>query len=118
MLDAITGKSFLATKAWLEVVTSNGSISTSPVMTLGNDASNFFNLMPATTVPLASGLANDCQMFELPLGSINPATYIVGRRWKRLDIGSTGISVKVTTAASGGTATVVTGRIWLEGYLL
>lgn len=117
VLDAITGKTFLATKAWLEILSSNGSISTNPVVSLGTNTAPFDNLMPNTTVPVASGLANDCQVFELPLGSINPATYVVGRRWKRLDIGSTSIQLRVSTAAAGGTATVVTGRLWLEGHL-
>lgn len=120
VLDAISGRSLHARKAWLEIVSNTGIPATNPVLSLGNNASSYNNLMPNTTASVNSALSNDNQIIELLLGSINPADYTSagGRRWKRLDIGSTGLFVNISTVASGGTVSALTGRIWVEGVLV
>jgi hypothetical protein len=118
VLDAISGKSLIATCAWLEIVSNTGIPAVNPIVSLGNNSTPFDNLMLETTPNINAGLNNDCQIYELPLGSTNPASYGVGRRWPRVSITSTGISVRVSTVASGGTVSALSGRIFLRGFLV
>lgn len=103
IVPAISGKRFYPRTFWFRVATATGAGSTASVK-LGNGGA--FDLASAQSLGVGSTTANN--ILELLLN---------GSSFKfAMDIGTTGISVTVTTAST--LATAHTADFFLEGYVI
>jgi hypothetical protein len=112
VFGAITGKKLFVTRAVLYVISSDAT--GLPAFALGNNSTDFNNLMTSKSVDVpgaTAALSTSAVAIELALG-----TATNNQRWRVIDIGSTGISIKVNTAATGGAT--CNAVVYLEGYLV
>ncbi len=102
LLAPVTGKRFLATEILIEIKSVTGTPDIYPVVKVGNNGGHD-NIAPLFIVSDV-GLYNTSEMpLTIPVASI--------------DVGTTGISVEVLTAGSGGSVTILLADITIIGVL-
>lgn len=104
IVPAKSGKRFMPLRAWIEF-TANVGITVGPTINMGNNASTYDNVhQGAANTPASTAIATN-KMIDLVL-------FVSGGRFT-IDVGTTGIFVKVAVAATG---TSLAGRITIEGF--
>lgn len=104
IVPARSGKRFMPLRAWIEF-TAVTSITVGPTINMGNNASTYDNVHQGAAGTPASALIAVNKMIDLVL-------FVSGGRFT-IDVGSTGIFVKLSTGATGS---ICAGRITIEGF--